>query len=272
MRADKSPLWPKEWRVIDHTKTDRSFTALHSFAVDDALCYSVGHRLSLPVVRTWVHDRHVVLGSRDRRLPYADEAIKTLQNEGYAVVVRNSGGAAVALDTGVLNISLIVPVNDIFSGIDPGYELMAELVREILSPFATVDTGEIAGSYCPGSFDLSISGRKFGGIAQRRRQGAMAVQAFLLCEGTGIARARLIRRFYEEAVRGAYVGYRYPVVTLDSMASLSELTGRRIDIPFLQTRLLQVLQEHAERLCFTQLLADELQEFANNLSRLQARQ
>jgi lipoate-protein ligase A len=46
---------------------------------------------------------------RDAKLPYAREAKKWLENHGYTVIVRNSGGTAVLLDEGILNVSLIFP-------------------------------------------------------------------------------------------------------------------------------------------------------------------
>ena len=41
---------------------------------------------------------------------------------------------------------------------------MVELIREALRGTGqNVDTGEIAGAFCPGTFDLSIGGLKFCG-------------------------------------------------------------------------------------------------------------
>src|SRR3546814_13002901 len=71
-----------------------------------------------------------------------------------------------------------------------------------LFPYTTLfrsDRGEIAGAYCPGEYDVSIGGRKVSGIAQRRRLDAYVVQAFVVIEGDGDERARLVHRFYELA-------------------------------------------------------------------------
>lgn len=48
-----------------------------------------------------------MLGIQDTRLPFLEDGVKLLEDEGYRVIVRNSGGLAVVLDEGVLNISLI---------------------------------------------------------------------------------------------------------------------------------------------------------------------
>ena len=84
-----------------------------------------------------------------------------------------------------------------------------------------VKKGEIAGSYCPGDYDLSVNGQKFCGIAQRRQIGAYAVQAFVVVSGTGQNRAKLVRDFYEEA--GSKDAKGYLDIHLNTMASLSEL-------------------------------------------------
>ena len=77
------------------------------------------------------------------------------------------------------------------------------------------------GSFCPGEFDLSIGGHKFCGIAQRRQQLAISVQAFIIVEGLGEEKAALARGFYERAADSASPND-YPVVAPGSMASLSE--------------------------------------------------
>ena len=88
--------------------TTRTRSALESFAADDTLCHLVGQQMSSPTVRTWVHNQTVVLGIQDHRLPHVTEAVSTLENAGYNAIVRNSGGLAVVLDEGVLNISIVL--------------------------------------------------------------------------------------------------------------------------------------------------------------------
>ena len=49
---------------------------------------------------------------------------------------------------------------------------MVELIRRMLSMYEVdIEAYEIVGSYCPGSYDLSINGKKFAGISQRRLRG-----------------------------------------------------------------------------------------------------
>src|SRR5690606_33347425 len=142
------------------------------FACEEWLCREAGDgRLSGidPLVHLWRHERAFVLGLRDSRLPNAPEAMDWLEREGYRVMVRNSGGAAVPLDRGVVNVTLIQRSRPGQISLNDDFRLMAEVLGKTLRPFGIrFDAGEVAGSYCPGEFDLSIGGRKFCGIAQRR--------------------------------------------------------------------------------------------------------
>lgn len=225
------PLFFEEtaWRFWDQSLSAKNRSALESFAADDTLCELVGSGKSAPTVRTWVHDDTVVLGIQDHRLPHIDEGMDALRAHGFTPIVRNSGGLAVVLDAGVLNISLVLSEKDNAIDIPAGYELMLDLVRELF-PEATIDAYEIVGSYCPGSYDLSIGGRKFAGISQRRIRRGIAVQVYLCVEGSGSERAEVIRDFYEAGLQGEETKFTYPEIKPEMMASLSELLERNITV------------------------------------------
>src|SRR4051795_9305947 len=93
-----------EWRIIDQSSLGSHFHALQSFGTDDTLCASVGSGQAPATARTWVHHNTIVLGIQDTKLPFLQEGIQFLQEQGYQAIVRNSGGLAVVLDEGVLNI------------------------------------------------------------------------------------------------------------------------------------------------------------------------
>ena len=97
-----------KWRFINQSETIKKESPLYSFGMDDTLCELVGQLQSPPVVRTWVHNASVVLGIQDHRLPYIQEGMELLTERGYMPIVRNSGGLAVVLDEGVLNVSIIL--------------------------------------------------------------------------------------------------------------------------------------------------------------------
>lgn len=212
--------------LLDRTDNLAHQDVLYHFALDELLCRLTGEG-GPAICHLWRHPRAFVMGVRDSRLPQALQGEAHLRYLGYDTAVRHSGGAAVPLDAGVVNLSLILP----FSSAGPApdfhqdFEIMVELIREALRGTGqNVDTGEIAGAFCPGTFDLSIGGLKFCGIAQRRQRRAFIIQAFIIAEGSGSERARLVRSFYDIAAEGADPKH-YPLVEADSTASLEELTN-----------------------------------------------
>lgn len=254
-------LHQEEWRIIDQSAMGAHFPALQSFGTDDTLCASTGTGKAPATVRTWVHDHTIVLGIQDTKLPYLADGIQFLNDQGYQAIVRNSGGLAVVLDEGVLNISLILP--EIEKGIDinRGYETMWDLIKNMFADFQVeIEAKEIVGSYCPGSFDLSISGKKFAGISQRRLKRGVAVQIYLCVSGSGSKRAKLVKEFYERAIKGEQTKFTFPKIVPEVMASLSEL----LDCPFTIADVLLRLFTELKRNCHF-LYNGQLNEFELSL-------
>lgn len=228
------------WRFYDQSISAIPTSPLTSFAMDDTLCELVGQLQSPPTLRTWVHDASVVLGIQDHRLPYIQQAMRYLVTQGYQPIVRNSGGLAVVLDKGVLNLSLVFSEQTKAMSIDDGYEAMLAFIR-LLLPEATIEAYEIEGSYCPGSYDLSIDGKKFAGISQRRLRQGVAVQIYLCVEGSGSERAALIEKFYAQGLQQQVTKFSYPVIRPQVMASLNELIGQSLTVQDIVVRAYRVL-------------------------------
>jgi octanoyl-[GcvH]:protein N-octanoyltransferase len=198
-------------------------SVLEAFAWEEVMCRRVGEG-QLPVAHIWRHPDAFVAGLRDRRLPQAVEAMERMRSQGTAVCVRPSGGAAVPLNPGVVNVSLILPNPGRAINIHDDFRVMASLIAESLTPWSSqARTGEIEGAFCPGDYDVSVGGLKFCGIAQRRQAKAYIITAFIIVEGQGNQLAADVRQFYQDAADGADEGY--PDVRPGTMASLQELAG-----------------------------------------------
>ncbi|WP_096550297.1 lipoate--protein ligase family protein [Ureibacillus thermosphaericus] len=261
-------LQQKTWRFIDQSMSFNR-TPLESFAMDDTLCHLVGQGLSFPVVRTWVHHPYVVLGIQDHRMPYIQEGIEGLKKAHYEAIVRNSGGLAVVLDRGVLNISIVLSEAPGSISINTGYELMFQFIKLLFSEAAhQIEAYEIVGSYCPGSYDLSIGGKKFAGISQRRIRNGVAVQIYLCIEGSGSERAELIRALYETSLKDVQTKFQYPNVQPEVMASLSELLNRPITVQETVFQVQQLLASLSGNVLFQPLLEEELDLYSFYLKRV----
>lgn len=219
--------------LLDRTANIEDTDVLEHFAMDELLCKQTGEG-GPAICHLWRHQGSFIMGSRDSRLPAIGPATEALRTSGLDAVVRHSGGAAVPLDLGVVNVSLILPLNQDLRRQDfhRDFLYMVTLIREAVSYACAVtgaeqiavEAGEIEGAFCPGDYDLSIGGRKFCGIAQRRQRKAFIVQAFVIVEGSGSARARMVRSFYDMAAADADPKH-YPLVVPERTASLEELTG-----------------------------------------------
>ncbi len=269
MVSNTSLLKQDKWRIIDQSTTGLHVSALHSFGMDDTLCSSVGSGMVPATARTWVHDRTIVLGIQDTRLPHLKDALAFLKEQGYQYIVRNSGGLAVVLDKDVLNISLILPEQERGIDINSGYETMWELINYMFKEYGkTIEAKEIVGSYCPGSYDLSIDGKKFAGISQRRLRSGVAVQIYLCINGSGKQRAEIIKQFYAAGLQGETTKFAYPEIKPEVMASLAELLDVPLTVDQVMTKLLLALKDHAEFLFADQLQGEELPLFESYYDRV----
>lgn len=269
MKETKDLLVQEQWRVIDQSVSGLHTSALQSFGMDDTLCASVGSGQVPATARAWVHHQTVVLGIQDTKLPYLDEGISLLKEKGYDVIVRNSGGLAVVLDEGVLNLSLVFPEVEKGIDINRGYDAMWDLVREMFAEYnQEIEAREIVGSYCPGSYDLSINGRKFAGISQRRIRKGVAVQIYLCVNGSGSERAETIKQFYEQSIKGEETRYVYPEITPAVMSSLAELLHIDLTIQDVMLRFLTVLKAKSGHLFTGSLLTEEVPQFQSYYERV----
>ncbi|MCG0238481.1 MAG: biotin--protein ligase [Firmicutes bacterium] len=257
----------RDWQILDESETVATGPLEDQFEADQRLLREVAAGKRPPTVRLWRHRGALALGHRDTRLPGWREAADRIAARGYAVAVRPSGGLAVPLDPGVLNIGLFYP--DPTGAVDPGFRAMHRLLAACLRSLGLQPrVGEVPGGYCPGRSDVSVGGRKVAGVAQRRTRGGAGVVAFLLVEGEGAARGRLAAEFYRLAARagdalepaaaspdrtpGVDMGSLGPgpflQVQPEAMVSLQELLGPTITAQKVAARLRALLTAGAVRL------------------------
>jgi octanoyl-[GcvH]:protein N-octanoyltransferase len=258
-----------KWRLIDQSALGAHFHALQSFGTDDTLCEAVGTGQSPATARAWVHHDTIVLGIQDTRLPFLQDGLDYLEERGYQYIVRNSGGLAVVLDEGVLNLSLILPEKEKGIDINRGYDAMWYMIRQMFADFnKEIEAREISASYCPGSYDLSIDGKKFAGISQRRLKKGVAVQIYLCVTGGGSERADLIREFYARSRKGQTTKFSYPEIQPEVMASLSELFGTTLTVQDVMLRFLNFLNANSIELTSGNLSGTEIEMFDRYYDRI----
>ncbi|HGK7332269.1 TPA: lipoate--protein ligase family protein [Streptococcus suis] len=215
------------------------------------------------ILHYWPMDTTVILGMMDSQVPDLSAGLAHIKQAGYSPIIRSLGGLAVVADQGVLNLTLILPnAQGHQVNLHKSYQVMVDLISQSLADFPVqVESGEIATSYCPGTYDLSIQGRKFAGLAQRVYKQAIAISAYISVHGNQAARGQLVADFYQASSGGQPIPDRYPQVNPDSMANLSDLVGQELTVEEMKTRIEQVLVENGASLSTFYPSSDNMADF-----------
>jgi len=111
----------------------------------------------------------LVLPAALMRSPHVQEAAAQAERAGFPVVTRRSGGGIVPQGPGTLNLALVLPAPPGFQ-LEDGYRLICNSLAEALTRFdIRSTTGECARSFCDGTWNVLVEGRKLAGTAQRWR-------------------------------------------------------------------------------------------------------
>ncbi|MBM7711339.1 lipoate--protein ligase family protein [Enterococcus xiangfangensis] len=210
------------------------------FALTDVLTAFSGEQ-EQPIIHFWQLPQTLILGMKDSRVTYFDQALKTVQKENYHLLLRNAGGLGVISDAGILNVSLILPKNTISAlSIDDGYQAMVDWLEQTRFGQLKLTVGEITDSYCPGKYDLSINGKKIAGIAQRRVKDGVAIMMYLSVNGEQNLRGNIVRSYYQSGLEEQF-GIDYPPVNPASMTTLHDAAAFDVTIDSVKNELLQTL-------------------------------
>ena len=147
----------------------------------------------------WTSSRYVGATRPETRLPGFGEAVRLAGEAGFPVLVRNSGGGAVAANRGSLSFSLTFPVEDLRHGLYERYAEGVDLVAAALRRIGVeAEGGEVEGEFCPGAYSVRSGGSwgvKHAGLAQRVTRRAARLEALILVSETEEVSA-VLTRFY----------------------------------------------------------------------------
>jgi lipoate-protein ligase A len=145
----------------------------------------------------WTSSRYVGATRQETRLPAFAAATEVASGLGFPVLVRNSGGGAVAANRGSLSFSLTFPVENLRHGL---YERYAEGLGLIASALRRLgvdaEGGEVEGEFCSGAYSVRSGGPrgvKHAGLAQRVTRRAARLEALVLVSKTDEVRDVLER-------------------------------------------------------------------------------
>ena len=119
-------------------------------------------------------DRALVMPRRLSRLPGFEEACLASAENGWPVLLRETGGEPVPQSAATVNIALVYapPRSEGDHGrIETGYRRLCDPICTLLTELGgNASLGEVEGAFCDGRFNVNLDGRKMVGTAQRWRQ------------------------------------------------------------------------------------------------------
>jgi len=169
------------------------------FGLQQAVLEEVAAEARGPTALLWTSSRYIGATHPETRLPGFDEAALLAKEAGFPVLIRNSGGGAVAANKGSISFSLTLPIEDLRHGLYERYTEGADLVVATLGKLGVeAEPGEVEGEFCPGAYSVRMggySGTKVAGLAQRVTRWAARVEALVLITSTAEIRG-VLELFY----------------------------------------------------------------------------
>lgn len=169
------------------------------FGLQQAILEEVAAGERGPAALMWTSTRYVGATRPETRLPGFEAATRAASGLGFPVLVRNSGGGAVAANRGSLSFSLTLPVGDLRHGLYERYERGLDLISSALRSLGVeAEGGEVEGEFCPGAYSVRSGGPrgvKHAGLAQRVTRRAARLEALVLVSTTAEVRT-VLERFY----------------------------------------------------------------------------
>ena len=169
------------------------------FGLQQAVLEEVASDERGPTALIWTSSRYVGVTRPETRLPGFGKAVEAAQSLGFPVLVRNSGGGAVAANEGSISFSLTFPVEDLRHGLYERYAEGVDLVAAaIRRTGVAAEGGEVEGEFCPGAYSVRSGGPrgiKHAGLAQRVTRRAARLEALILVSKTAEL-VGVLERFY----------------------------------------------------------------------------
>lgn len=132
-------------------------------------------------------DRALVMPRRMSRLPGFTEACETLADNGWPILLRETGGEPVPQSSATVNIALVYaqPGSDADRDrIETAYRRLCQPILDMLTRAGgEASLGEVEGAFCDGRFNVNLDGRKMVGTAQRWRQSQGGTRPVVLVHG-----------------------------------------------------------------------------------------
>lgn len=129
-----------------------------------------------PLASIWQTQRSLVVPRSYRRFEAFEPACERFAQQGWPVIVRQTGGGIVPQGPGIVNLSLAYHVEGPpMRHSEPGYQLICQVLSEALGSMGiTAFPAAVEGSFCDGRYNLAVqlhgTAVKIAGTAQTWRR------------------------------------------------------------------------------------------------------
>jgi lipoate-protein ligase A len=188
-----------------------------------AHCAATDHR---PVALIWESGPALVVSQSDRHLPFFSAAVEQSEAAGWPVTVRTSGGTAVPLAPGVINLGLIASWRSVRPTLDAAFQLLCGLLIAAMGDLGVTATiGRAPRAFCDGRCNILVGNRKIAGTSQRQSslgtRGALLLHAAVVLDADPAMLTAVVARFYEAAGRRVDL-------SAQAVSSLASVQGRSL--------------------------------------------
>ncbi|HEY4646604.1 MAG TPA: hypothetical protein VIH25_10030 [Steroidobacteraceae bacterium] len=198
-KTDPAPL--KRWDVqVRSGLTTASVQLAHE---QDQLA-QFGKREHQPLAFIWESDPALVVSPSDLHLPRFAAAARQSEAEGWPVSTRVTGGSAVPLAPGVINLSLIASWRTIRPTLGAAFQKLCGVLIDALENLGvSAITGHASRAFCDGRCNILVGDRKIAGTAQRQSSlsthGAVLLHAAVILDADPVLLTDAVARFYAAA-------------------------------------------------------------------------
>ena len=136
---------------------------------DDECLSSLRAGFAVPSLRLWITAPSVIVSKRESELPHFERAANVLQEKGWPIFVRRTGGTICPLGPGILNLSYVnrFKFADGFSAAASYRWFCRKLLQSVSNCGVAGTIGSVPGCYCDGGYNIVVSGKKLIGTSQR---------------------------------------------------------------------------------------------------------
>lgn len=168
--------------------------------------------------RIWRCRRAMVVPTSVSRKQGFGRAVQALEEQGWPVIVRKTGGDLVPQSPGLLNVSLAFRQRRRKGSIDSSYQALCQpLIAAFNALGIDAYCASVPGAFCDGDYNLVVDGQKLAGTAQRWRRiesssegegdFAVLVHAVILCRDELPELWRITNDFYRHCGIERYIEY-----------------------------------------------------------------